>query len=187
MDPITALSRSFDAAFNVIAAVEDDQWALPTPCTEWDARALGNHLMGGALMVATCVPGDEIDPSVFADDLLGEEPAASYRAVADQAAEAFTDDPSVLGKMVKMPFGEMPGGAVAAIFASDHFTHAWDLAKATGQSTDLDPELAEYLLESSKGFVGEDFRKPGFFGTEVSAPAGATAADRLAAFLGRSV
>ena len=41
--------------------------------------------------------------------------------------------------------GALPGlgGAVAAIFASDHFTHAWDLAKATGQSADLDPEFRD--------------------------------------------
>lgn len=27
-----------------VQAIGDDQWHLPTPCTEWDLRALVNHL-----------------------------------------------------------------------------------------------------------------------------------------------
>ena len=88
---------------------------------------------------------------------------------------------------IVLPFGEMPGGAVAGIFTTDNFTHAWDLAKATGQSTDLDPEFAEGVLAASRSFVTADFRKPGLFDAEKPAPAGASAADRLAAFLGRDV
>lgn len=187
MDPIANFAHALDIAHGVIAGVPADKWGDQSPCTEWDARGVVNHLIGGVKMVAVCVPGGSIDHAELGGDLGGADPAATFRGIADDAVAAFRNDPSVLGRPVKMPFGEMPGGAVAAIFASDHFTHAWDLAKATGQSTDLDPELAEYLLESSKGFVGEDFRKPGFFGNEVNAPAGATAADRLAAFLGRSV
>ncbi|MFT4865258.1 MAG: hypothetical protein ACI8RE_001446, partial [Ilumatobacter sp.] len=66
----------------------------------------------------------------------------------------------------------------------------WDLAKATGQSTDLAPELAAQLLEASRqmiqpGFRGEDGAAP--FGVEQEYPEGACNADQLAAFLGRTV
>jgi uncharacterized protein (TIGR03086 family) len=76
---------------------------------------------------------------------------------------------------------------VTGLFTTDAFTHAWDLAKATGQSTDLDPEMAEGVLAAVKQFVGPDMRKPGFFDVEKPAPATATAADRVAAYLGRDV
>jgi uncharacterized protein (TIGR03086 family) len=72
---------------------------------------------------------------------------------------------------------------------TDTFVHTWDLAKATGQSTDLAPELAAVLLEQARASIQDSFRGPegAPFGAEQTAPEGASNADRLAAFLGRSV
>ena len=41
-----------------------------------------------------------------------------------------------MDRIVKLPFGEMPAGMAVDIAIFDVTTHAWDLAKATGQSTD---------------------------------------------------
>ena len=92
-------------------------------------------------------------------------------------------------KMLALPFGQMPGAAFAGIAATDDFTHGWDLAKATGQSTNLAPVLAAQLLISSKQAISPAFRSPerALFGPEQVAPPGASAADQLAAFLGRTV
>ncbi len=71
---------------------------------------------------------------------------------------------------------------------SDVLTHAWDLATATAQSTDLDPELAAESLAAVRGFVGPQFRGPGLpFGDERPCSPHRTPADQLAAFLGRNV
>ena len=84
---------------------------------------------------------------------------------------------------------QMPGSQVVGLAATDTFTHGWDLAKATGQDTDLNPELAEEILEGSRQAIQPAFRseagKP--FGFEQPVAEGACAADRLAAFLGRTV
>lgn len=88
---------------------------------------------------------------------------------------------------MKLPFGEYPGAAFMGLATTDTFAHGWDLAKATGQSTDLDPELAETLLANAAipdGFRGDE---PMPFGAKREAPAGSTAADRFAAHLGRKV
>lgn len=71
----------------------------------------------------------------------------------------------------------------------DHFTHAWALARATGQSTNLNPELAEQLLTAARAMVSPEFRGPegAPFGLEVAVDPSACAADRLAGFLGRTV
>ena len=64
--------------------------------------------------------------------------------------------------------------------------HIWDLAAATGQSRNLDPELvavADRILRA--GSVPRGGESP--IGPEQPAPADATAADRLAAFAGRAV
>ena len=184
MDPIANFAHALDIAHGVIAGVPADKWTAPSPCTEWDARGVLNHLIGGVKMVAVCVPGGTIDHAALGGDLGGSDPAGTFRVIADDAVAAFRNDPSVLGRPVKMPFGEMPGGMVIGLFTNDAFVHAWDLARATGQSTDLDPQFAQGVMAAVRGFVTDDFRKPGFFDAEKPAPAGATAADQVAACSG---
>ena len=78
--------------------------------------------------------------------------------------------------------------AFASLRSCDVFTHAWDLARATGQPTDLDPELAAANLDAARTLMREGLRGPGrSFGAEQSCPDGGTTADQLAAFLGREV
>jgi hypothetical protein len=66
------------------------------------------------------------------------------------------------------------------------FQYAWDLAKATAQSTDLDAELAAELLEHSRTIVVPLRGADGFFGAEFVPPEDASVADVLAGFLGRT-
>lgn len=62
------------------------------------------------------------------------------------------------------------------------------LAAATGQSTDLDPELAVERLAAARALVGPQFRGPGKpFADEKPCPRERPPADQLAAFLGRTV
>jgi hypothetical protein len=62
------------------------------------------------------------------------------------------------------------------------------MARATGQPTDVDPELAAEMLEDSRKRITTDFRGQGRpFGEEQPCDPGRPAADRLAAFLGRDV
>ncbi len=187
MDPIATLSTAYDIMENTIAAVPATQWSAQSPCTEWDAKGVVNHVIGGAKMVAACVAGKQFDPASLAGDLAGENPAANYRAAVNEALAAFTADPSVLSRTVAMPFGEMPGAVVAGIFANDNFCHAWDIAKASGLDTNIAPEFAAGVLEAAKMFITPDLRTPGLFDAEKPAPAGASAADQVAAFMGRDV
>jgi uncharacterized protein (TIGR03086 family) len=83
----------------------------------------------------------------------------------------------------------MPAPAFMGLATTDTFQHAWDVAKATGQSTDLAPEMAETLLAASQASISDAFRGPegAPFATAQPSDDDACAADRLAAFLGRSV
>jgi uncharacterized protein (TIGR03086 family) len=92
-------------------------------------------------------------------------------------------------KMCNLPFGSMPGAAFIGLATTDTFTHGWDLAKATGQDTNLSPELASQLLVGARAFIQDSLRSPAGnpFGLEQQPPAGASNADQLAAFLGRTV
>ena len=118
--------------------------------------------------------------------------ATDFVSAFDEGAErslaAFRPD-GAMEKTLTLPFGTMPGAAFLGIATTDTFTHAWDLSKATGQSTDIEPELAATLLENVRPVIPPALRNEGGnpFGPEQTAPPGASNADQLAAFLGRRV
>ncbi len=179
------LEQAVAATRGVLANVRADQLDDETPCASWTVRDLINHIVGGQRFFAKGIrrepPDGEQDHA--AGDFLADFDAASADCIAGFAADG------ALQQTYSLPFGEMPGFAFMGLATTDTFAHAWDLARATGQSTDLDPALAAQLLEQSKMAIQDSFRGPegAPFGPEQPAPDGATEADRLAAFLGRSV
>lgn len=181
------LGRSFASTRTVLTHITPDQLEEPTPCRSWTVRALLHHVIHDPYLVATAVSTGE---STAPEDDFGEgDFVAHYDATARRTVEAF-DLPGVLERVVKVPFGEFPGALLMSLVATDQFVHGWDLARATGQATDLDPELANEFLSQTQGWVTDDLRgKDGIapFGPACEAPAEACPADRLAAFLGRSV
>jgi uncharacterized protein (TIGR03086 family) len=114
---------------------------------------------------------------------------AAYDDSRKAALAAFGVD-GALERMVALPFGEFTGATLLGFAATDQFTHGWDLARALGLSTDLDPEYATELLARARIEITDAYRGPegaAPFGPAVEPPTGATPADRLAAFLGRAV
>jgi uncharacterized protein (TIGR03086 family) len=182
---IEPLQQAIAVTRGVLTKVTPDQLSAPTPCASWDVAALINHIVGAQRFFAAGVDGTE--PDRDADVAAGDY----VQAFDDGAAAlmvAFGAD-GVMERMLTLPFGEMPGAAFAGLATTDTFQHGWDLAKATGQSTDLAPELAEALLAQSKAAIQDAFRGPegAPFGPEKTVVDDAPAADRLAAFLGRTV
>jgi uncharacterized protein (TIGR03086 family) len=131
------------------------------------------------------VPDEELVELMTGDNLGGDYKGAFHRA-ADAANEAFAI-PGAMERVVKLPFGEMPAGMALNLAIFDVTTHAWDLAKATGQSTDLDPEVAGIAYQVAQGMLSDDLRNAGMFGPAIAVRDDAPVADRLAAFAGRPV
>jgi uncharacterized protein (TIGR03086 family) len=180
---MTLLDRAFASTSSILAKVQPDQLALPTPCTEWDVRALIAHFTGSAWWAAATISGDELD----AGDA-GEDFVAGYEESTRAALSAFGVD-GALDRTVSLPFARV-GAALMTLCAREQFTHGWDLARAIGLPTDLDQDLADELLTEARIAGVDAFRGPegvALFGAQTHAPAGARAADRLAAFLGRAV
>ncbi len=181
------LERAFAAARGVLANIKSDQLDDATPCQSWTVRDICNHLISGAYYFAETVDIGEGTPSD--DDYTKGDMVARYDEGTKLALAAF-NAPGAMEKTVTLGFGPLPVPAWMGIATTDAFTHAWDLAEATGQDTNLDPELAAQLLEGSKLFIqpafrGADTERP--FGAEQEPPAGCTNAAKLAAFLGRRV
>jgi uncharacterized protein (TIGR03086 family) len=70
------------------------------------------------------------------------------------------------------------------MMTAEFVVHAWDVAAATGQSLDVPPGLGEAVLEGVLA-IAPMGREGGWFGAEVTVPAGACAFDRALAASGR--
>jgi len=181
VDPLVAHQRAQEAFAGVLANVSPDRYRGRTPCSEWTIRDLIEHVIGGNERVGIWAGRTE-KPAARPDDIM-----AAHRAAAAAAQEVFAG-PDGMSTMFKLPFGELPGQLFIGLRTSDVLTHAWDLAAATGQSTDLDPELSAEQLAAVRAFVGPQLRGPDKpFGPERPCPADSAPADQLAAFLGRNV
>jgi uncharacterized protein (TIGR03086 family) len=168
------LRRAHDVFAEVLAGVTEDQHWLPTPCASWDVSQLIDHVIGGAAFRVFRLQGEQ--PTVT-----GHADAAAAEVAAFEAAP---DD-----QLVELPFGTIPAAVFVDIATGDVIAHAWDLATATGQSTDLAPELCDALLGRVSGVLSDALRGPDGqapFGVRQDAPPGASAADRFAAFTGRT-
>ncbi len=161
----------------VLGNVTPDQWTAPTPSDEWDVRALMNHVIQGNRWVERNVIAEGADFPT--DDFVGDgDPIEVFDASMDdlwEAIEAATAEQRLNDWYV-------------GTRTSEFMIHGWDLAKATGQDTNLAPELNESLLAAFRvGFEGYDRAKDGLYKDEVPVPATAPAADRFAGVLGKQV
>jgi uncharacterized protein (TIGR03086 family) len=178
--------QAIDEFRQVLAAVAPDQYGDATPCESFNVAQLVDHTIGTQLMIVDALQdkpfnmtGIEVAP--------GEQSAAFDRAAADAVAELDRD--GAMTKGVTLPFGSFTGEQLMGLGVLDTFQHAWDLAKATGQDTDLAPEMAEMLMSHAVAHMAHAPRgpEPAPYAAEQPVPDGASAADRLAAFLGRTV
>jgi uncharacterized protein (TIGR03086 family) len=180
MDPLVAHQRAQDTFAHVLANVTSDHMSSCTPCPELDVKALIDHVIAGNQRVVERA-GGQLTP-------LPEDLGAAHRSSAKLAQEIFAQS-GALSRTYQLPIGTIPGTTFLELRTSDLLTHAWDLAVGTGQPTDLDPELAEYVLTFSR----EMMSRPGLrgdgrpYGEEQPCADERPAADRVAAFLGREL
>ncbi len=174
----------------VVAGIEPDQLTNATPCVDWDVHALLNHITGGATMFAECVQNGSISDDemgrLMTTDLVEGDYRQAFGAAADRATAAF-DAPGALDRTVKLPFGEMPAGVALQIAIFDVATHALDLAVATSQRQELDPEVLQAAWDSAQSMLTPELRAAGLFAAPREVATDAPLAERLLAFAGRTV
>jgi uncharacterized protein (TIGR03086 family) len=117
--------------------------------------------------------------------VIGDDLSEAYAASAAGAAATFEAEGG-LDRTYKLLIGEVSGHMAVQARAGDQLAHAWDLARATGMSTDLAPDLYEIGLESLRRRFAAG-RNAALFADERPVPDGSTVADRFAAFAGRRV
>jgi uncharacterized protein (TIGR03086 family) len=176
------LDAAIAGAERIVAGIRQDQWGLPTPCDGVDVRGMVNHLVAGNIAFAALISGTE--PPDRDADHLGDEPVGAFRA-SDGLLAAALRTPGVQERTYALPFGPVPGPALAGIRITELLGHGWDLARATGQRPEFPDDVAARGLAQARDQLRS--RSPGPFAPEKPVADGAPVIDQLAAFLGRSV
>ncbi|MCW2575959.1 MAG: hypothetical protein JWR28_828 [Modestobacter sp.] len=186
----TAVRAASDLAAGPLRAVTPDQLTAPTPCVDYDVRALVDHLAWGAVLSqrsATRTPLERdwssLTPAPFLDGLPVEQWAAAVPAELDTAADAWADPAAWEGETL-MGTAPMPAGVVGPMMLAEFVLHGWDLARAIGAPYDVPRGLAEATLAAVQP-LAQMGRDGGWYGPELPVPADASAFDRALALTGR--
>ena len=140
MDLLDLDRRALHATALRLDCLTSDDMTLPTPCAEWDVRALIEHLVGGNHLFAEAVSGTAVDWSRREGDRLGGDPAAAWTASADAVIRAFAD--ADLDRQVDMRFGCVPVRQAILVHFVDVLTHGWDPAGPRGVGGGVDDQRA---------------------------------------------
>lgn len=187
MDTYPALDAAIGSTRPIVEGTTPAQFEQPTPCTEWDVRALMNHIVGTLHLAHAVLTGAPppygLGPGGLPDtDLVGDNPIAAYKEAADLARSAATAD--AIAASHQTPIGEMPGAGLAGFTTLDVLVHGWDLAKATDQPAAFDEELVAHCFGFAQQAIPDQMRGP-LIGALVPVPDTAPPIDRLVGFMGR--
>lgn len=152
---------------------------LPTPCTAWTLRELLVHMHDSlaALGEAARLGHVAVEPAP-GDDTGALVDRVCRRALETRAAWAARVT-SASVRIDDLPLGR---DTLALVGAVEVLVHGWDVARTVEAPYALPEDLGERLLPVARAVVGDRGRR---FAPAVPLPAGAPAADRLLAHLGR--
>jgi uncharacterized protein (TIGR03086 family) len=175
---------------DLVRGVPDELLDAPTPCPAYTLGDLLDHIGGAALAFTgaarketgeTTSKGPSGDASRLGDGWRERIPR-------DLAALAQAwRDPEAWTGMTQAGGLELPGGVAGLVALDELVIHSWDVARATGQEYEPDPDS----LEAVRGFVaqfsepGQEAAREGLFGPVVDVPDDAPMLDRVIGLTGR--
>ncbi|GAA4755199.1 TIGR03086 family metal-binding protein [Modestobacter marinus] len=190
LSPPAAVRVAASLATTALVAVRPEQLTAPTPCGDFDVRALLDHLGWAALLSQRSATGlplerdrSSLRPAPFLDGLPAEEWAGALPVELDTAADAWADPAAWEGETV---FGTapMPAGVVGPLMLAEFVLHGWDLARAVGAPYDVPAGLGKAVLAAIEP-LAELGRDSGWYGPAVAVPTEAAAFDRALGLAGR--
>lgn len=173
------IASSFTAT---VLGIPPAAWDNPAPPKGWVARDVVRHLVEWLPAFLQSSTGITLPTGPSVDD----DPVGAWRTHCD-AVQALLDDSTTAERTHDLPhLGTMVlGQAIDMIYTGDVFLHRWDLARATGQDEELDPNKCAEMLEGME-FMEVAIRQSGQYGPRVDVPDDADIQTRLLAFAGRS-
>jgi uncharacterized protein (TIGR03086 family) len=182
LEQYTQALQEFDARMGLVGA---EQWTAPTPCSEWDVRALVNHVVGANVryhLLLHGAPTEQVE-AMRTLDHLGDDALASCIATADRVVACFHED-GALERIAHHATGDRTGRELLSMRILDAAIHGWDLARAIGVDETLDDDVVAFLLAYTADLdLGPQQRA--FVPADADVPRNASPQDQLLHRLGR--
>lgn len=183
-DPRPLFRGALGWAGDLFAGVRAEQLTDPTPCPEFDVRALLGHLASTVDRGRVIGEGGDVYTVPECLSSPDDEWPGTLNAVTQRYWKVWSDD-ALLDTPVTAPWGTFPGRAAVLVSLNEVLVHGWDLAAATGQNAEADPQMAQAAYEVMQRVLPASPREGLPFGPVVDAAPGAGPTERLANWCGR--
>jgi uncharacterized protein (TIGR03086 family) len=181
------LTEAAGAFTDLVRSIEPGQLAAPTPCAEYDVRALIKHLLywGPWLEVAARKEPPPVVEGVEGEvDLTGGDWAVALVRQVDTLLDAFAK-PGAFEGTTTMGGGELPASMIAEMVLTEWVLHGWDLARATARELRCTPAVASAVYSATAAMAPQG-REMKIFAAEVPVPSSSPALTRALALSGRT-
>ncbi|MGB3734097.1 MAG: TIGR03086 family metal-binding protein [Ilumatobacter sp.] len=129
-----------------LAGIDDQQWALPTPCANWDLRALVDHVTGGNWFTVAILDGATSDAALSeARRRFGDASPSTTQMIraAARQLDAF-QKPRALSRSWDHVAGRLVGSEILRLRLHDLIVHAWDIDRTLSTTARLPLDLAHW-------------------------------------------
>jgi uncharacterized protein (TIGR03086 family) len=164
----------------VVQSVEDGQLDDRTPCDDFRVRDLLNHLFQVVVSFQALASREVADFSTTPDAIEGDW-RGRFAEETGRLATAWSNPAALEGVSPGMG---MPQPIVGNMALLDLIVHGWDLAKATGQAYDPDPDAVAAVHPVAEQLAPQA-RSMGVFGAAADTGPDAGPFERLLALTGR--
>lgn len=176
-----SLQKSANVEFGSRVAMVTD-WGAPTPDTDWDVRALVQHVVDEQRWAPHLLAGRSVEQAELDLDPLGDDLLEEWRLYAFAAAVAWRETPP--DKPVHLARDTVTAHDYLREQVSDVAIHAWDLARAIGADEALDAGLVEAVWSQFEP-QQDTLAMTGLYAAPVPLPSDAPLQWRLLALTGR--
>lgn len=173
-----AICQAFGEEVNAVGAA----WRSQSPCTDWDARGVLEHVIGiHDVLILKPLGAKPRRPS--------DDPVGRWTATCAALEELLTrSGPIEVGVHVPavgtMPASRIDAARLLPMLSLDVLVHTWDLSRAAGHRVHLDPVLCRTFLEELPS-DGKALSGTGLYDSPFPVTVGSDAQTTLLARLGR--
>jgi uncharacterized protein (TIGR03086 family) len=181
-DDITDRHRQVCKAFGNEVSAVGDHWQAQSPCSEWDARRVLEHVIGFHDVLL-------LRPLAAKPLRSKGDPAGRWEATF-AALDQVLSRPGLFDGVVDVPAvgnnlpSQIDAARIVPLLSLDVLIHTWDLGRAAGHEVILDPDLCRKFLQ---GLPSDDavLSRTGMYGGPRPVPVGSDVQVELLARLGR--
>jgi uncharacterized protein (TIGR03086 family) len=167
VDDVAELHLAVCRRFGAAVRSADGKWSSPSPCDEWDARGLLEHVIGFHDVLL-------LRPLGLKPDRPRADPQGRWRLTYDSLVHALASGRAA----------QLDGYRLMPNLTRDVLVHTWDLARAVGADDRLDPAWCE-MFYAGLPADAQALGSSGMFKAPVEVPCESDSQARLLARLGR--